>query len=188
MKASTTFVATGHGFDPLGLDITYPAFPTEQTSVTVGVNKGSTRTPGFWQTHLYFTTYVFEKYLDSKINIGWKNITKMADLMGIFWAIPAKGSDGDKRDALSRAREITANQAVAAILNSGLPNGAPLPVSLSQIQTILGGTDIDAIQALGKRLDIHNNSGDNVDIQSPVPVGKATPQAARCIANISFAD
>ena len=108
--------------------------------------------------------------------------------MGIFWANKARNSDRSKRDPLCKAKEIASFQAVAAVLNSGLENGAPLPVSLAEIQSILGGEDINAIKALGKTLDSYNNSGDRVPIDSPVPIGKANPKGAKLAANIPFAD
>ena len=152
------------------------------------INGGCTRTPGFWQTHLDFTTYIFNNNLGGDINIGWRDINNIPDLMGIFWASPAKNFDGSKRTKLCQAKEITAFQAVAALLNSGLPNGAPLPVSLVQIQTIMGGSDIKAIQALGETLDNYNNKGDDVPIVSPISIGNANPKSAQAIANEIFAD
>jgi hypothetical protein len=108
--------------------------------------------------------------------------------MGIFWASTAKNSNHSKRTPLCQAKETAAFQAVAAVLNSGLQNGAPLPVPLSQIQATLSGNDINAIKALGAKLDSYNKSGDRITIISPVPIGRAQPQAAQSIANIKFAD
>jgi len=69
-----------------------------------------------------------------------------------------------------------------------LPNGAPLPVPLSDIQTILSGSDRAAILALAGVLGAYNSSGDTVPIDPSVPQGPATPGAAKAIANIPFAD
>ena len=193
----TTFTATGHGFvnpaDPTS-DVTYgTGYEDERATVDVYVKPPpglATRTPGYWQTHLEATTYVFNNYLGSNINIGWKNITNIEDLMGIFWASPAKNSDRSKRSPLCQAKEIAAFQAVAAFLNSSMPNGTPLPdgVDLAYIQATLSGDDIDDIRALGETLDQYNNSGDRYPLASDVPIGKANPKGARAIANIGFAD
>ena len=112
----------------------------------------------------------------------------MEDLMGIFWANTAKNDDGSKRDKLCQAKEQAARQAVAAILNSALPNGAPLTVELSEIQSILAGDDIGAIRDLGKALDEYNNSGDDIALTGVHATGSADPKAAKAIANIPFAD
>lgn len=187
--STTTFVGIGHGTDPNGNDVTYPAYPGERAEVTVTVSGGlATRTPGFWKTHLQFTTWVFNNRLGSHMDIGWKDIYNIPNLMGIFWASNTRNSDGSRRSALSQARETTAFQVVAAILNTGLDNGKPMPVTLAQIQAIMSGTDIAAIRALGKTLDAYNNSGDEVPIVSPVPIGNAKPKEAKAIANIPFAD
>jgi len=186
VSVDTTFTATGHGTDSLGNDVTYPQYPSEQASAMVKT-VGAIRTPGFWKTHLNFTTYVFDNYLGS-INIGWKDITNMDDLMGVFWASPAKNADGSKRSKLCQAKEQAAFQAVAAILNSALSNSAPLPVPLATIQSTLSGTDRNAIRALQATLDTYNNSGETIALTGVPTTGHADPQAAKTIANIPFAD
>lgn len=52
VNATTTFLATGHGTDPFGNDVTYPDDPEEQDEVTVEVVfLGCTLTQGYWKTH-----------------------------------------------------------------------------------------------------------------------------------------
>jgi hypothetical protein len=112
-------------------------------------------------------------------------------MMGIFWANIAKNSDGSKRNALCKARVQASWQAIAAILNSSMPGGAPLPsgVTLDSIKNTLGGTNIGAIKALASQLDAYNNSGDDIALDpSLLPTGKADPNGARDIAVIPFAD
>jgi hypothetical protein len=192
VTSAITYTATGHGTDPLGNDVTYPADSQEQASVDIAVEGGATRTQGFWSTHLDFTTYIFNNYLGQPIDLGYKQINSIDELMGIFWANNAKESDGSKRSALCQARETAANQALAAILNSAMPGGKPLPsgYSLSDIASILGGTDIGAIKALNSALDEYNNSGDTIDLDPSVAShqGSADPQGAKAIAEIPFAD
>jgi hypothetical protein len=191
ISADTTFVITGYG-KVVGLDniITYPDYPNEQASVEVKVT-GATRTLGFWKTHLNFTTYVFTNYTGSSIDLGWKNATSMEKLMGIFWANVAKNSNGSKRSNLCQARVQASWQAIAAILNSNMPGGAPLPsgVTLESIKNTLGGNNVSAIKALASQLDTYNNSGDGVALDPSLPpTGKADPNGARNIADIPFAD
>jgi len=190
--ADTTFVVTGYG-EVVGLEgvaVTYPAYPSERTSFTVKV-VGTTRTQGFWQTHTNFTKYVFENYAGSYIDLGWKKIANIEDLMGMFWANNAKKSDGKKRSQLDQARMIASQQAIAAVLNSSMPGGAPLPGGLTPaaIATIMGGCDIQAIRALGSTLGSYNESGDGFALDPSLPpTGKATPNLSKQIANIPFAD
>jgi uncharacterized repeat protein (TIGR01451 family) len=188
--ATTKYTAVGHGFDPLGNDITNPPYEEEEGSVEVEVTGDATRTPGFWKTHYDFTKHIFNEHLGGTINLGWKTLNSEGDVFGMFWASKARDSDGNKRDKLCQSRVTTSFQALAAILNTGLDNGATLPVSLADIATILAGADIKAIKALGETLDVYNNSGDDVDIvdDCPYPVLPADPNAAGEAADITIAD
>jgi len=187
----TTFTVTGYGeVVGLGNIITYPDYPDEQAEATVETG-AATRTLGFWKTHLIFTENVFDVYLGGNIDLGWRQIDSIEKLMGIFWANVAKESDGSKRKALCKARVQASWQAIAAILNSSMPGGAPLPsgVTLESIKNTLGGTNVGAIKALASQLDDYNMSGDDVALDpSLLPTGKADPNGARDIANIPFAD
>jgi len=168
---------------------------TDTASATcTGQSGGATRTLGFWATHLDYTSHVFFTHLAGTMNIGWKILDGEGgvadDVFGIFWANNAKDSKGKKRSPLCQARETVANQVVAAILNSALTNGAPLPVSLSTIQSIMAGTDINAIRQLGGTLDTYNQSGDSVAIVDGdgYLIQPADPNASKNAADIPFAD
>ena len=188
---TTTFVAIGHGKDPGGLDVTYPKFPDERDEITVQVKTSgeATRTIGFWKTHYDYTSHVFTYHLGASIDLGWVQLNSVDDIEGMLWADVAKDSTGAKRDELCQARVIASKQAVAAILNRRLGNGAPMPVSLSEIASTLGGTDIAAIQALGEKLDQYNNSGDGVEIAESDGAAymSATPQVGKSV-DVSIAD
>ena len=190
ISTTTTFTATGHGIDSLGNDVTYPEYQDEQAEATVETG-AATRTLGFWKTHLSFTEHVFDDYLGGYIDLGWREVTSIDELMGIFWANVAKDSDGSKRSKLCKARVQASWQAMAAILNSSMPGGAPLPsgVTLDSIKNTLGGTNVGAIKALASQLDAYNKSGDDIALDpSLLPTGKADPNGARDIADIPFAD
>jgi uncharacterized repeat protein (TIGR01451 family) len=147
----------------------------------------ATRTPGFWQTHTAFTKCVFDK-CGSHFDLGWVQINNYADLFGIFWASSAKNTNGLNRDPLCKARELASFQALAALLNGCMENGKPLPVSPTDIATILGGTNIPAIQKLQSQLGAYNTSGDTVPIVDGCPQGNATPKDSKAIANLAAAD
>jgi len=190
ISTTTTFTATGHGIDPLGNDVTYPDYPDEQAEATVETG-AATRTLGFWKTHLDFTEYVFFDYLGGYIDLGWKEIDSMEKMMGIFWANIAKNSDGSKRKAPCNAKVQASWQAMAAILNSSMPGGAPLPsgVTLESIRDTLSSNSVGTIKALASQLDDYNMSGDDIALdESLPPTGKADPNGARDIAYIPFAD
>jgi len=148
----------------------------------------ATRTLGFWKTHLDYTGHVFYDYLNGNINLGWRDVYTISDLMGVFWADTAKDWDDTPRSELCKARVKAAQQALGAVLNSALPEPAPMPASLAYIQSTLSGTDIDAIDALHTALDVYNNSGDFLPIEDSYPIGNATPGLAQAIACIPFAD
>jgi hypothetical protein len=60
MNASTTFTAIGHGTDPLGNDVTFPADQQEKDTVFVEVMKLQTQgcSPGYWKQKQHFDSYV----------------------------------------------------------------------------------------------------------------------------------
>lgn len=135
--------------------------------------------------------HVFDVHLGGPIDLGWVVLDSEGDVFGMFWANTARDSDGDKRDALCKAREIASNQALAAILNSSIPGGKTLPAgySLTEIAAILYSNDIDAIKMMNTDLDAFNNSGEDVAFDpSLLPTGRADPNGARDIADIPFAD
>jgi hypothetical protein len=189
----TTFTVTGYGeVVGLGNIITYPDYPDEQAEATVETG-AATRTLGFWKTHLFFTEYIFDNYLFEipPIDLGWKQVDSMSDMMGIFWANVAKDSDGSKRNAPCKAKVQASWQAMAAILNSSMPGGAPLPsgVTLDSIRDTLFSNSVGAIKALASQLGAYNESGDDIALDPNLPpTGKADPNGARYIADIPFAD
>jgi hypothetical protein len=156
----------------------------------------ATRTPGYWQTHYWTAKFVFEEILGSSIDMGWPDeITNMNDLEGIFWANIAKESDDDPRSSLCKWKEKCAWQGLAAILNSACPKGAPLPISLEDMQDIMSGSDTTALEALHTLLSDFNKSGDS----DCLPLGlnelagydiehHADPDTAQQVAHLEFAD
>lgn len=151
----------------------------------------ATRTWGFWKTHTTFTECVFDK-CGSSFDLGWRLVNSYADLFGIFEADNAKNSDGTKRCALGQARVTASKQALAALLNTCLDNGKPLPAGITpcSIKNTLTCGTVAEIKALNNQLDKYNNSGDTIKLASTEPCvqGSATPKASDAAANIPFAD
>jgi len=151
----------------------------------------ATRTWGFWKTHTTFTECVFDK-CGSSFDLGWRVVNSYADLFGIFQANNAKNSDGTNRCVLGQARVTASKQVLAALLNTCLDNGKPLPAGITPCSiknTLTCGTAAQ-IMALNNKLDIYNNSGDTIKLASTEPCiqGSATPAASQAAATISFAD
>jgi hypothetical protein len=144
----------------------------------------ATRTPGFWQTHCEYTQTVFDRI--GPIDLGWKMLNDYGDVFGIFWANIARESDKSKRDPACHAQMIGSFQLLAAILNTGIPNGANPGSLISDMQTALSNCDTDEILRLAGELDAFNNSGDDIEIEEYVP--PADPKCAKDLADIPFAD
>jgi uncharacterized repeat protein (TIGR01451 family) len=207
-ETRTFEVSITAGSDPLVVNTvnataTLPAF-TELDNVLersataeCEVEGGATRTRGFWQTHIDYTTHVFEDHLGGTIDLGWKQITSIDELMGIFWANNAKESDGSKRSNVCKAQMIGSAQLLAAILNTGLDNGAAVPIDtvtgldlITAMQNALAAGDRHEILRLSGLLDAYNNSGDDIAIidNDGELIGRADPRFAKEIADLAFAD
>jgi hypothetical protein len=191
---------------------------TKTASAKCDVISGATRTIGFWRTHLTYATHILDQhaltpdavhkfdgtvlngalgvnangtFTNGYIDIGWKKLYSVQDVMGVLWADTSKQSTGKKRDNLCQARVITSKQLVGAILNTGLDNAAPVPNDLiAKTITALKGTNQKLIKSLGSQLDAYNNSGDDVgfiDLDGTLQ-GSANPRAAEAYANKSIAN
>jgi len=167
------------------------------TFVNTPEDGDATRTPGFWMTHCDFTQHVFAAHLGSYIDLGWRELYTPADVFGMFWANTAKESDGEKRSKLCQAKVIGSFQLTAAILNTGLENGAVVPIDpvtgldlITAMRNALSGDDRDEILRLKDLLDTYNNSGTEVDIVDACgyPVLPADPECAKALADITIAD
>ena len=157
----------------------------------------ATRTPGFWMTHCDFTQHVFNDHLGGSIDLGWRVLDSVEDVFGMFWANTAKDSNGEKRSKLCQAKVIGSFQLTAAILTSGLENGATIPIDpvtgldlITAMRNALSGDDRDEILRLEGLLDTYNNSGVDVDIVDGCgyPVLEADPKCAKALADITIAD
>jgi hypothetical protein len=197
--ATTTFEIQGEArFEPLDLTVDGPS---EYASITVEVG-GATRTWGFWKTHLYLVQWMFNATAPgsphiTSIYLGtWKNytgvqqihnITTVCRYMGLMWSDQSKSSNRAMRTNIDNARIHTAHQALAAIMNSLMPGGAPLPggITLGSIATTLSSNNITAIRNLGSALADFNESHEDVALGPSLPAtGKVTgnigdPQGAR---------
>lgn len=140
ISETTFFEAWGYGVDSLGNPVTYDpdtgiGMISEYKNFTVEVGN-ATRTWGFWKTHLWLVKWMFDPangvmdLATTPIDLGtWDGkdmlINNTCDYMGLMWADQTKNYDGGMREDIDKARIHTAHQALAAIMNSYMPGGAP---------------------------------------------------------------
>jgi hypothetical protein len=199
INAETVFTIEGHGNDPLGNPVEPPTYSSETGTITVKTI-GATRTWGFWKTHLWLVQWMFDPangVMDpatTPIDLGTWNGQAMAinstcRYMGLMWSDQTKNSNGTKREAIDAARIHTAHQALAAIMNSYMPGGAPLPdgITLASIADTLTTGNEKQIRDLGSALAGYNEAGEDVALDPSLPpTGKtsgniADPQGGRVI-------
>jgi hypothetical protein len=168
-----------------------PCNIVKEACAKCGVKKGATRTLGFWKNHCEYTEHVFTVHCGGSISLGWiPPITDINDVLGVLFANPAQTSGGVKRDALCQARVIASRQAVVALLNNCLDNGAILPKTPEQIAAILAGINKNNINKLNGLLDKYNNSGDDIAIidDDGFLFGNATPRDCAAMARVGVVD
>ncbi len=117
INADTTFTATGHGMDPFGNDVTFPADEQEQDSVTVTVRAGEYCSPGYWKQAQHFDSWVtysptqkFSDVFGESITIMWSSKGKPAPVTDPT-LLQALQANGGGINSLARAT-------VGALLNS----------------------------------------------------------------------
>jgi hypothetical protein len=185
-------IATGHATDSFGSGVTYPDDPDERASACVEVGGDATRTLGYWKTHVDATRHVLNVHLGGSMDIGWKTLDSVEEVLGMLWANPARDSDGDKRSELCHAKVQLAHQLVAALLNEALDNGASSGGATDEARAAMAANDFDAIKALAAELDAFNNSGDDTEITDAghdMDVYKVSyGRRARVMADIPIAD
>jgi hypothetical protein len=161
------------------------------------VEGGATRTPGFWQTHTDYTTHILNDHLGGSIDLGWRTLTSPEEVFGMFWANNAKESDGSRRNKTCQAQVIGSFHLLAAILNTGLDNGAAVPIDpetgddlITAMRNALAAGDRQEIQRLIPLLDAYNNGGDDIALidNDGTLQGRADPNEAMAIADYTIAD
>ena len=197
LYANTDITVNGHGIDPLGNPVDGPTYSSETDTITVHVG-GATRTWGFWKTHLFLVEWMLNDSVNG-LNLGilpidlgtWNGqdmvINSTCRYMGLMWSDQAKNSNGTKREDIDAARIHTAHQALAAIMNSYMPGGAPLNITLGSIAETLTNGTAKEIRDLGSLLAAYNEKGEGVALDPSLPpTGKtsgniADPQGGRVI-------
>jgi hypothetical protein len=117
----------------------------------------------------------------TSIDMGtWNNYTgalqahiidSVCRYMGLMYSDQSKNSDRTMRKDIDQARIHTAHQALAAIMNSYMPGGAPLPagINLTSIAATLSSNNITAIRNLGSALAGYNEGGEGIALDPSMP-------------------
>jgi prealbumin domain-containing protein len=167
---------------------------------------GTTRTQGFWATHMNLLNAVWfgAEYPPGSGDHPYPGLsltdrticpagaptqlilTDLSQVLGGFWAGISKTSTGGKRSDLDQARMQLLQQLLAAISNHAAFNSSPggtIGIDLAK-QYFCTGT-IDQVKDAAQQMAAFNTSGDNGVF---TPGGSAQGKQAKDAANIPFWD
>jgi ribosome maturation factor RimP len=154
----------------------------------------TTRTQGFWSTHLSITHavwfggtsggIVYDGVSDNLL--CGKAIDTDGKLMGAFWSNISQTSTKTKRSSLDQARMRLLQQLIAAELNHEAFGSSPTgSISIADAEAAYCGTDIDAINAAASAMAAFNESGDSGVF---TPGASANGKTAKTAANVAYWD
>jgi hypothetical protein len=161
----------------------------------------TTRTQGFWATHKWLVTLVWQ---NDGVTVGGIQTNGMTDaertlcvggpvltidqVMGGFWAGVSQKAvlKPTKRSDLDQARMQLLQQMLAAILNNQLFGSSPSGgVTIDQAKAAFCGTNVTAIKNAASKMAAFNESGDSGVF---TPGASADAKTAKATANIAFWD
>ena len=153
-------------------------------------NSQATRGMEFWKNHTNFTTATFTNALNGSLMIGTSphkgTIASTSDLLGVYYANPARGTDRTKRSSLERSRLSLLKQLVTAKLNCdafGCDSDMETIITNADAAYYAGNSS-QTISDLTKALQTYNTSG--TDISIGIFAENPTPMKSRSIANASY--
>lgn len=162
------------------------------------VNSGAltTRTQGFWSTHMWLVDLVWnpsggtiDTYSHDGMTVAERTLCgrllAVDDVMGGFWSNIARTSTGARRSPLDQARMRLLQQLLAATLNNQLFGSAPTRMTIDAAKAAYCGTDITAINAAQAAMASFNESGDSGLF---TPGASADSKAGRAAADYAFWD
>jgi hypothetical protein len=179
---------------------------TAGTTVTCTfINSGAltTRTQGFWATHLSLVQLVWSGdggTIDTFVHDGMTAAEMticpagspylvgpltVEQVMGGFWSNIAKTSTGVKRSDIDRARMQLLQQLLAAILNNQLFGSSPSGMTIDQAKAAYCTGTIQQIKAAQSAMASFNESGDSGLF---TPGASAMPKEAKAFADYVFWD
>ncbi|MBA3877352.1 MAG: hypothetical protein C0498_10505 [Anaerolinea sp.] len=179
---------------------------TAGTTVTCTfMNSGAltTRTQGFWATHLSLVQLVWSASPQTVGGITTDGMTNaemticptgspylvgpltVEQVMGGFWSNIAKTSTGAKRIQIDQARMQLLQQLLASILNNQLFGSSPTGMTIDQAKAAYCSGTIQQIKAAQSAMASFNESGDSGLF---TPGASANPKDAKAIADYVFWD
>jgi hypothetical protein len=174
---------------------------TAGTTVTCTfINSGTqtTRTQGFWATHLGLVQLVWNPSSQTVGGISTDGMTAgertvcgaspltVPQVMGGFWSNIAKTTTGAKRSQLDQARMQLLQQLLAAILNNQLFGSVPTgSISIDQAKAAFCAGTLKEVKAAASAMASFNESGDTGLF---TPGVSADPKASRANAELAFWD
>ena len=152
----------------------------------------TTRTQGFWSTHLDLAWIVWNGGVWNGVTypgvsdnlLCGRAIDSQEELMGAFWSGISQTSTKTKRSALDQARMRLLQQLIAAELNTAAFGSTP-SMSYIDAEAAFCGTDITAINTAASAMAAFNEGGDSGIF---TPGGSANAKRAKSIADLGFWD
>jgi hypothetical protein len=164
------------------------------TFINSGV--GTTRTQGFWGTHLSLVQQVWSAsggtiggITTNGMTVGERTlcgqVLTVPQVMGGFWSNISRETDGTKRSKLDQARMQLLQQLLAAILNNQLFGSVPSGMTIDQAKAAFCTGTLAQVKAAQSAMASFNEAGDSGIF---TPGASADPKAAKLIADLEFWD
>ncbi len=174
VNSDTTFVATGHGTDPLGNDVTYPSDQQERDDVFVDIINVQGCSPGYWKQSQHFGSYPDGIYPNTLfVDVFGEDAFPGMTLLQVL----SQGGGG--LNALGRI-------IVGAYLNAASVNGFPYTTAqvIADFQAAFPGGDYNALKSKYEALQDPCPLGLNPGPASaPTSSSTQTVQAAAIVEN-----
>jgi hypothetical protein len=152
----------------------------------------TTRTQGFWATHLSIAAVAWvggdfagNHFVGAPDQLLCGKTLDIAKVMGGFWSNIANKTDKKKRTDIDKARMQLLQQLLAAELNYSAFQSVPPTMTTAAAEAAFCGNDIDAIKAAQIAMASFNESGDSGAF---TPGASAEPKAAKALANMIYWD
>ncbi|HET8786899.1 MAG TPA: hypothetical protein VFM38_14790, partial [Candidatus Limnocylindrales bacterium] len=172
------------------------------TCVFENTAPSTTRTQGFWATHLslahiaWFGGTAFGHTFPGVANVTGigdtlicgRAIDDDAKLMGAFWASISKTSTGAKRSSIEQSRAQLLQQLIAAELNASAFGSTPSSGSFAAWEAALCGDSQSAIKTAHAQAAAFNEAGDSGAFTPGTSADPKASKAAAAGAGIAFWD
>ena len=172
------------------------AYGDTVTCVFENTAPSTTRTQGFWATHLELAhaawfggtagghTFLGVAAVLGDASLCGRAINSDAQLMGAFWSSIPKKSKGDKRSSLDQARMQLLQQLIAAELNASAFGSSPTTGSFTAWESAFCTGNLNAVKTAASQAAAFNEAGDSGAF---TPGTSADPKASKAAATANNA-